>query len=510
MTGGLIQLVAYGNQDIFITHDPQITFFKVVYRRHTNFTLEPIQQNFLHTADFGRRVTCIISRNGDLIRKIDLVIDLPAIPTFKDDMQQVDPIAKFAWVKRIGYAIINRVEIEIGGELIDRQYGDWLNIWHELTIPKRQNLDKILGNVKELTDFTNGKPAYRLFIPLQFWFNRVAGLALPIVSLQYNHIKINLELSNFENCYILSPTNSITIENDIVNFEPYEYITQNVGGIVSTAQFIDFDIFNKVLYFRRISDNGFLSVNNSCLSVLEQQKYLIVGHKTKFEAMPSFTATERIYRNKTVNFNNINLKTCFLLVEYIYLDDEERIRFSQARHEYLIEQVLYNGEETINGLHQSFKVGFTQSCKELIWVTQLSLALNTRINQIFNYSNSVLEHKCCKYVDKNIITTETILFNGQERLSLRESAYFSQIQPYQYHRHAPKSPINVYSFALHPENHQPSGTANLSRIENVQLKLSVIPKINLINTAKLRIYGIVYNILRIANGVSGLVFTVDY
>src|SRR5271166_357030 len=146
MAGGLIQLVAYGNQDIFLTQDPQITFFKVVYRRHTNFSLEVIPQDFIHTPDFGKRVSCILSRNGDLIGKVYVAIQLPTIPQFLDDNQNVDQVFKFAWVRRIGYAIIKTVDIEIGGELIDRHYGDWLNIWHELTIPKRMNLDIVLGN----------------------------------------------------------------------------------------------------------------------------------------------------------------------------------------------------------------------------------------------------------------------------------------------------------------------------------------------------------------------------
>jgi len=528
MTGGLIQLVAYGTQDLFLTQDPQITFFKVVYRRHTNFSLEVIPQNFLHRPDFGKRVTCVLSRNGDIIRKIHVVVDLPVIPQFKDENHNIDAISKFAWVRRIGYAIIKTVEIEIGGELIDRQYGDWLNIWHELTIPNRKNLDKIIGDIQELTNFSNGKKSYRLMIPLQFWFNRIAGLALPIVSLQYNHIKINLELNNFSNCFIISPTHTINIDNDFVNFEQNEYIIQTVDGVTSLAKFIYFDIINRVLYLSRITDNGFLSLtetNPDKIKEDQQQKdllyatdlsgnlingkYLIIGLKSEFRAMPRINSIERLYTNKTINFKNIVLKNCFLLVEYGFLDDEERIRFSQARHEYLIEQIFYNGEEVIDGLHQSFKLGFTQACKELIWVSQLDLALNTRNNDLFNYTDSLIKSENGEVTGNNIITNETLLFNGHERLSMRDSDYFSKIQIYQNHRHNASEGINVYAFAIHPENHQPSGIANLSRIDNVNLKTSVIPEINFNNTAKLRVYGIMYNILRIANGISGLIFSIE-
>ncbi|ARF09380.1 NCLDV major capsid protein [Indivirus ILV1] len=494
MAGGLIQLVAYSKQDIFLTNDPQITFFKIVYRRHTNFTLEVIPQNFLHHLDFGKRVSSVISRNGDLIRNIQLVIDLPSIPIFRNGNNN-DILTKFAWVRRIGYAIIKTVEVEIGGELIDRQYGDWLNIWHELTISDKVNLDKILGNIKELTDYTSGKKSYRLMIPLRFWFNRIAGLALPIVSLQYNNVKITVELNEFDKCYLLSPTNYIEVENAFVNFKPYEYIKQSQHNHEIVGQFVHFDILERKLYYNKISENAFTS------------KYDIIGVKSKFTATPTHDAIEKIYKNRNFDCNSVSIKKSFLLVEYAFLDDDERLRFLKARHEYLIEQLIYNGETSVSGLHQSFMVGFTNPCKELLWVTQLRRA--QQLNQTFNYTDSIITNKDGNYLGKNMIKKETILYNGHERLSMRNSKYFTDIQVYQNHSHAPSEGINVYSFALHPENHQPSGTANLSEIENVNLRVSINPKINF-NSSFIRIYGIVYNIFRIANGVSGIMFALDY
>lgn len=529
MAGGLIQLVAYGAQDMFLTKDPQITFFKIVYRRYTNFSTEVIPQYFTHTPDFGKRVTCILSKNGDLVRNMYLVVVLPIIPMFKDEDGNLDEIAKFAWVRRIGYAFIKSVEIEIGGELIDKQYGDWINIWNDLTVPDKINLNKMIGNVQELTDLTNGKRSYKMFIPLQFWFNRITGLSLPLVSLQYNQVKLNLEIAEFENLYVVAPTHYINIDNDFVNFIENEYIEQTVNGITSLARFIHFDIINRRLYLWRISNNPFRSVtvlDPNLIRTEDQQdailyardaagnlvnaQYFIIGLTSQFFAMPRINATERVYVNRSVNFNNINLKQCFVLVEYIFLDDEERVRFSQARHEYLIEQLQYNSERTIDGLNQSFKLGFTQPCKELMWVTQLTLVQNTRINDYFNYTDSVIRTlNTDQTIGKNIIDQETILFNGNERLSLRDSAYFSQAQVYQNHTNSPSTGINVYSFALHPEQHQPSGSANMSKIDNVDLRIIVQPNIDFTNTAKLRIYGINNNVLRIANGISGLVFAND-
>jgi len=525
MSAGLIQLVAYGAQDIFLTNDPQITFFKIVYRRHTNFSTEMIPQYFNSQPDFGKRITAVLSRSGDLIRRIYLVAVLPKIPQFKNEDQEIDGITKFAWVRRIGYALIKSVEIEIGGELIDRQFGDWLNIWHELNRPDEKNIDKIIGDVSELRDLTNGKKIYKLFIPLQFWFCRFAGLALPIVSLQYNHIKINIELSQFNKCYQIAPTHYINIDNDFVNFQNGEYLEQTINGVRSFAKFVNFDIIERRLYISRITDEEFQSVTESDpekikteqqqdqilyardddTGILINNRYLIRGLSTGFEAMPRINSSERIHTNRSVRLDNIVLKEAFLLVEYIFLDDEERVRFSQARHEYLIEQVFYNGEKTIDGLHSNFKLGFTQACKELIWISQLTLAQKLRNNAHFNYTDSMIDGK-----GSNIIKQETLLFNGKDRITFRDSGYFTHIQPYQYHRHAPSPGINVYSFSHHPEGHQPAGSANLSKIDDVRLRATVTSDITFEYTAKLRVYAIVYNVLRVSNGISGLVFSIDH
>lgn len=509
MTGGLIQLVATGAQDIALTQEPEITFFKIVYRRHTNFSLETIPQSFVNKPDFGRKTSCIISRNGDIIRKIHVVIELPNIPKFLDSEQNIDTITKFAWVNKIGYAIIQNVEIEIGSELIDKQYGDWLNIWNELTVSKnKKNLKKMIGDINQLTDYSNGKKSYKLIVPLQFWFNRIAGLALPVVCFQNNHIKINLELNDLNKCYKITPTHYINIDNDFVNFEKNEYLIQTVNNTTSLARFVHFDIIEKRLYIERLTKNNFQSKNVSSFELNDimndDTKYIIKGLNSDFEVMPQINSTERIFHNRSVNFKNISIKNCFLLVEYGFLDNDERIRFSQARHEYLIEQVVYNGEHNIDGLHQSFNVGFNQICKELIWVSQLNDACNN--NQHFNYTDSLIMEND-KYKGDNIITRETILFNGNERLSMRDSEYFTLVQPYEYHKNAPEpAVINVYSFSLQPEKHQPYGVANLNKISNIELKISVKNNINFENPAKLRVYGLTNNILRIAMGISGLVF----
>ena len=139
MSGGLIDLVAKGIEDIFLINNAQITFFKTIYRRYTNFSIEPIPVPFINKPNFGKKTSCIILKNGDLIRKMQLVITLPSIPLFKDENGALDVINKFAWVRKIGFALIKKIEIIINEELIDCQYGDWLNIWNELTVTSKKD-----------------------------------------------------------------------------------------------------------------------------------------------------------------------------------------------------------------------------------------------------------------------------------------------------------------------------------------------------------------------------------
>ena len=185
MGGGLMQLVAYGAQDIYLTGNPQITFFKVVYRRHTNFSMESIEQSFNGTADFDKKVSCTISRNGDLIFRVYIQVEIDSITE------------KSSWVNWLGHAMVKTIELEIGGQRIDKHYSEWLHIWNELTQTAGHQVGyaNMVGNVPALTMETASTPGVTLFIPLQFWFCRNPGLALPLIALQYHEIKINIEFT---------------------------------------------------------------------------------------------------------------------------------------------------------------------------------------------------------------------------------------------------------------------------------------------------------------------------
>jgi hypothetical protein len=205
-----MQLVAYGAQDVYLTGNPQITFWKVTYRRHTNFAMESIEQTFNGQADFGRRVTCTISRNGDLAYRTYLQVTLPEVSNTLGDSALNSGNVYARWLDCPGEQIISIVEVEIGGQRIDRQYGDWMHIWNQLTLSKEQERGyyKMIGNTTQLTYITdpsfadvdspcsseginqvcaprNSLPETTLYVPLQFWFCRNPGLALPLIALQY-------------------------------------------------------------------------------------------------------------------------------------------------------------------------------------------------------------------------------------------------------------------------------------------------------------------------------------
>ncbi len=421
-----MQLVAYGAQDIYLTGNPQITFFKVVYRRHTNFAVESIEQTFNGQADFGKRVTATISRNGDLIQQMYLEVLTPVMGA-----------GAHTWTYGIGNALVKQAEIEIGGQLIDRQYGDWMNIWTELTTPegKRSGYDNMVGNRAGSTTQGGSVSALetaRFYVPLQFWFNRNPGLALPLIALQYHEVKLNLELRS---------------ANELIN-----------GADTATTSGLG----------------------------------------------------------------------CKLYVDYIYLDTDERRRFAQVSHEYLIEQVQFTGAESITAgsANKNVTLNFNHPVKELIWahVRTLRTAVNsTTGNRWFNYSGATADNT----VETDSFTTALLQLNGHDRFSVRGADYFRKVQNYEHHSRVPRvgkdlattdnrsQYIYSYSFALSPEEHQPSGTCNFSRIDNAVLQLGYgkdsLSKVDGSNAQteamNLNIYAVNYNVLRIMSGMGGLAYS---
>jgi hypothetical protein len=462
MSGGLMQLVAYGAQDMYLTGNPEITFFKVVYRRHTNFAIESIEQTFNGTATFGRQnVTCQISRNGDLIWKTYVQATLPQVKL--SDATQ-DASATFRWLNWPGHNLISKVKLEVGGQKIDEQYGDWMHIWNELSLPtgKQRGYARMVGNIPELVNLLSSAgedcddvctadgnsqpvtsaavrkcaPAYTMYIPLEFFYCRNPGLALPLIALQYHEVKVLVDFARVEDMCWASNSNI------------YTYV-QNQG-----------------------------------------------------------------------------LQACSLFVDYIYLDTDERRKMAQQTHEYLIEQLQFTGEESITATANQIRMNFNHPVKFLAWVVQRddfvgcnAAAVNQyHGKQPFNYTDfwdtAVLDSGYSHTLVEgaagvNPVVSALIKLNGHDRFQERTGDYFNLVQPYQHFTNVPTTGVNVYSFALAPEDHQPSGTCNFSRIDNATLQLFVTPRTvncSSCTSAKVRIYAVNYNVFRVMGGMGGLAY----
>lgn len=201
MPGGLLQLAAYGPQDVYLTGNPQITFFIAVYKRYTNFAIESIQQMFHGDANFGNTVYCDIDPNADLVYQTFLNIRLPNLNTEPEN----NPDYTVSWVNGIGHAIIRHIDVEIGGQIIDRHFGQWLEIWSELTLTSEKEYAYNLMIGKELNFNTDSQPGpLNLYVPLQFWFNRYIGMALPLIALQYSKVRIIVAFRQFDELWISS------------------------------------------------------------------------------------------------------------------------------------------------------------------------------------------------------------------------------------------------------------------------------------------------------------------
>jgi hypothetical protein len=504
MTGGLIQLMALGNEDLYLTSDPQITFFKMVYKRHTNFSVESVPQNFNSKPDFGKKITCTLGKNADLVSQIYLVVTLPQINYFQESID-LPNLNKCAWTKNIGWNIIKSVEIEIGGYIIDKHYGDWLYVWSELT--SNNNTDRgqdiMIGNVPTLTNLTNSKDSYILTIPLYFWFCKNNGLALPIIALEFSDVKINVEFAALNDLLILSPTNYIDIDNNFVQFKQGDILYQQINTTTNYIIFQSFAIISNTqnrLYYTKISSPPIVSNSSTNTNGINYKIYSLDG---TFNVNITNGVNEMIHINKQTNFawtNSLSIVNASLLVDFIYLDTNERIKFIRSNHEYLIDTLLFDNDKTITTNSSKIKLSYCHPCKEIIFRAQMDSLV---ANNLLQTNNFMLDY----FQTTNIINTVQIIMNGIDRISQRSSDYFHLIQPFQNHSNMPLPGLFCYSFSLFPEDHQPSGTCNLSKIDDFQLVINTNKTINYLNTAKIRIYALCVNILRIFDGQGGLAFS---
>ena len=395
MGGGLIQLVAFGSQDAFLTSNPQITYFKSVFRRYSPFAVESLAQTFNGTVGFGNEISCTISRNGDLINKMYLEIDLPALSAGD-------------YVDGVGHSLVKSVEFQIGGQKIDKITSEWLDIRDQLYMSSEKQLaaDTLVGRahgvgssaVGAVGDASGGK---KLYVDLPFWFTQSPGMALPIIALQYHECKVNIELNKL------------------------------VSGCGSADA----------------ATTGSLDVK--------------------------------------------------LWVDYVYLETSERRKMAQNSHEFLITQLQHTGAETVSAKSVTQRLNLNHPVKELVWVFRKAG------NDQFDYNDASM-NSVGDVMDQGDVMSECrLLLNGHDRFPAREGQYFRLVQPMMHHTNVPTKNVYCYSFALRPEQEQPSGTLNFSRIDSAQFKFELATN----DSRDLLVFALNYNVLRIMSGMGGLSFS---
>ena len=451
MAGGLMQLVAYGAQDVYLTGQPKVTFFQAVYKRHTNFAMENIQQTVNGSAGNSGRVSVTIARNGDLVGNMYVALT-PITPTFSN-LTSNNNTTDTCWIAE---RAISAVELTIGGQRIDKHYQTWFRLYAETFLGES---DKIAyGKMTSASALAVTNSTTRVYLPLLFFFNRNPGLFLPLIALQYHEVRLDFDLTNYYQSYF--GTNAVEV-----------------------------------------------------------------------------------------------------WANYVYLDTEERRRFAQKGHEYLIEQVQHTGGDTITNSSETgaalVRLSFNHPVKELIWCYQNPAAsASANLNAMWNFTtstanvqvsvaplgvlngaNSLLPHEIgCPHLCSNVSVSNTymieegdrqpgavgyevgplhqfkLVLNGQDRFKEQLGKFFNQYQPYLYHTGTPYPGVYVYSFALQPEEHQPTGTCNFSRIDNAQVAVwlktaSLGTGVTNANYNLQKMFAVNYNILRIQSGMGGLAFS---
>ncbi len=458
MAGGLMQLVAYGAQDVYLTGNPKVTFFQAVYKRHTNFAMEVIEQTVNGSAGNDGRLSVTIARNGDLIG--DMFLELQSNTSLVSRAGDLNsPVYSGCWCAE---RAIKDIELTIGGQRIDKHYQIWWRLYSELYLTG----DKKANYAKMTTNSANGssRGSGQVYLPLLFFFNRNPGLYLPLIALQYHEVRLDFDLAS------------------------------------------EFTLYHS-------------------------------------------TSGIHVWGN------------------YVYLDTEERRRFAQKGHEYLIEQVQHTGSDSVtvaatSTQQKQIRLSYNHPVKELVWCYNNGSSTG---NGLWNFTSNLMTSNAvvlesstwigrpnsnvvvlcpigsasgvpqflggncisssqafvstCQWLEEGLaysggaianmscgpLSSFKLILNGQDRFKEQSGKYFNQVEPYMHHTGNPYPGIYCYSFALKPEEHQPTGTCNFSRIDNAQVQVTM--KAGVVDSTAQWMFAVNYNVLRIQSGMGGLAFS---
>ena len=577
MAGALMQLVAYGAQDVYLTGNPQITFFKVVYKRHTNFAMELIEQTVSGSPDFGQSARVKVSRAGDLLHDCWVRVTLPQLQAQVTTDQNgagadLTSDTNLSYCNRVGFRLLKSVELRIGGQQIDRHTSLWMHLWTELSTPSEKKgahgLNNLVGNKGQWhndirhagaadggvsatdgtantdepnpygicgsgsTQASNSNNAtgpanltgtagdLNLWVPLQFSFCRNPGLALPLIALQYHEVELVFELETFVNC----------LAHGTVN--PRNLATANVANVQQTGVGFDSNNAGETL-------NSTFSVwgNYIFLDTEERKNFAQNPHEYLIETVQDMTTSASAgRRNYRLNFNHPvkelvwvaqrDLTTSFPYTgpsgpgnsaNRITIDEAQGLVTATANMAVVEGHLITLGQSENDNTTDGATVGstgiarggdiftdFTTNARTL-YVNAIDTAAvhetGEGVNAAAGGVDTTLAPAASFPGTLSMVNSSVLRLNGQERFAERTSAYFNRVQPYQHHTGCPDLGINSYSFALKPEEHQPSGTCNFSRIDNAELVVDSAA------AGTLSVFAHGYNVLRVASGMGGLAYS---
>lgn len=548
-----MQLVAYGAQDVYLTGNPKITFFKAAYKRHTNFAVEAIEQTFNGQGDFGRQVTCNVNRNGDLITQVYLLVTLSCTGTGESGDKE------WGLVKQLGHAMIDEVKVEIGGSQIDKQYGHWMNVWNELT--RNPNHDRgfarMIGDVPELTTVTKDHRLannYTMYVPLQFWFCRNNGLALPLIALQYHDVRLTVQFNKLEDLVVVREGVNTRVTNNECSMNEcmllIDYVYLDSAERKKFAQHTHEYLIEQLQFTGEESITGTnekvrLNFNHPCKALvwtLRQPKW------TDGNCFPAYSENAEVDMERFAKLvflasrqGLVKVGSSFVITVNNSSTDSEYDVSSPPINSALSGSVLHtlgnlvranlisasDTETGTNGYQAPADIANVQLLSNPLKASDLNKTVADLVAKVtgtvdtnivdFLKANSMCVKQPFNYGmtlsgEGNPLSQGKLQLNGHDRFEERRGNYFNYVQSYKYWNNTPVDGVNSYSFALNPMEHQPSGTCNFSRIDNATLSLTFEGAdenrgFEAVRTGDLYVYATNYNILRIMSGMGGLAYS---